>query len=442
MDVPKSLSIPSQVIRDNKLGVTKQEELVGPRVLMVTTCRWFSAARLVMAFARTGCKVDAVCPGGHPVIGTRALHHWYPLNLLHPVPSLRTAILDAEPEFIFPCDDLAAIELHRLYERGSEYSSDSVLRLLERSLGDPQSFPVLESRSRFLEIAREEGIPTPETTVVSSIADVEQWCQQHALPAVLKADGTSGGEGVRFAESLQEARRAYAALRAPLGTAAVAKRTTLDRDLNLLIPWILRRNRTVSIQAFVEGHDTNIAVACWDGKVLATIGADVVRTAKAKGPAAVVRVIDDPQMLLAATKLAKRLRLSGFCGLDFMVDDRTGVASLIEINARATQTCHLPLGCGHDLPASLISAFHGGTARSCTSVTRCDTIALFPLAWQHDPTGDYIRDTYHDVPWEEPTLVRAGMAPESPFTYENFLRLWSRVHLRRRTAPREKAHEI
>lgn len=409
---------------------------------MVTTCRWFSAARLVMAFARAGCTVEAVCPGGHPVIGTRALHHWYPLNLLHPVSSLRSAILLAEPEFLFPCDDLAAIELHRLYERGSSYSSASVLRLLERSLGDSQSFPVLESRSRFLEIAREESIPTPETTVVNSLADVEQWCQQHAFPAVLKADGTSGGEGVRLAQKMQEARSAYATLRAPLSTAAVAKRTTLDRDLHLLTPWILRRNRTVSIQTFVEGHDTNIAVACWQGKVLATIGAEVVRTAKAKGPAAVVRVVDDPQMLLAATKLVKRLRLSGFCGLDFMVDDRTGEANLIEINARATQTCHLPLGSGRDLPASLIAAFYGGSERPGARVTACDTIALFPLAWQHDPSGDFTRGAYHDVPWEEPTLVRAGVAPQSPFTYENFLRLWSRVQPRRRTASAEKAHEI
>jgi hypothetical protein len=432
-------------IRDNNLTVIDRETIMKPRVLIVTTCRWFSAARLAMAFAQAGCTVDALCPAGHPAIGLKALHGWQWYHGLAPIASIQSSIHAVQPDIVFPCDDLAAIHLHRLYaqERDARSAtSHSTLELLERSLGNPDSYPLIESRTRFLDIARDEGIHTPETALVSSAQQVRDWAAHHRFPAVLKADGTSGGEGVEIVQSLEQALRAYSKLRAPVSTPIVAKRALVDRDVNLLQPWFQRTKRIVSIQSFVQGRDANIAVACWQGSILASVGVEVISTGKKMGPAAVVHLVENDQMQVAAAKLVKRLNLSGLCGLDFMMDETSGVASLIEINARATQTCHLSLGPSRDLASALCSAITGTPLRRAPAVTDNETIALFPLAWQNDPSSCVLKTAYHDVPWEEPTLVRAGVAKQSWLTYENCVRAWSRIKLQRRTLPAEKPHDI
>jgi hypothetical protein len=39
-------------------------------------------------------------------------------------------------------------------------------------------------------------------------------------------------------------------------------------------------------------------------------------------------------------------------------------------------------------------------------VTDNDTIALFPQEWIRDPASSFLRSAYHDIPWEEPELIR------------------------------------
>ena len=40
-------------------------------------------------------------------------------------------------------------------------------------------------------------------------------------------------------------------------------------------------------------------------------------------------------------------------------------------------------------------------------MTEKDTIALFPQEWLRDPASTFLTSAYHDVPWEEPELLRA-----------------------------------
>jgi hypothetical protein len=412
-----------------------------PRVLIVTTCRWFTAARLVMAFAQIGCNVDILCPPGHPAIGLKSLHGWRRYRMLAPLVSIRSCLRAIQPDVIVPCDDLATLLLHQLYaeEQGKNSATSArTLELIDRSLGQAGKYSLTESRSSFLATAREEDVDTPETVTVSSEQEIRDWVDLHPFPLVLKADGTSGGEGVKIAYTLDQALRAYAILRAPVSALIVAKRTLIDRDWNLLRPWFRHKKRTVSMQRFVEGRDANVAIACWQGRILASISAEVVKTGWPKGPAAVIRIIDNKQMQLAAEKLVRRLNLSGLCGLDFMIDDASGIARLIEINARATQTCHLALGHGRDLVSALCSEIAGRPFNRIPIPGITDTIALFPLAWQHEPSSSVLKTAYHDVPWEEPQLVRAGVAKQSRFTLENAVAVWSRIRPGRRLTPLEK----
>jgi hypothetical protein len=90
-----------------------------------------------------------------------------------------------------------------------------------------------------------------------------------------------------------------------------------------------------------------------------------------------------------------------------MLETSTGKAHLIEINPRATQVGHLILGEGHDLPAALYAAVTGQAIHARPKVTDKTVIALFPQEWMRDPDSPFLQSSYHDVPWDEPGLIRA-----------------------------------
>ncbi|MGC1796813.1 MAG: ATP-grasp domain-containing protein, partial [Candidatus Acidiferrales bacterium] len=156
-----------------------------------------------------------------------------------------------------------------------------------------------------------------------------------------------------------------------------------------------------------SGREATSAVACWNGEVLACLNFEVINKVDSSGHATVLRVIENSEMSSAAEKIVRRLKLSGMHGLDFMLEERTGNAHLIEINPRATQVGHLTLGLGRDIPAALYSAISGEPVRAAAKVTNDDTIALFPQEWLRDPTSAFLQSAYHDVPWDKPDLIRA-----------------------------------
>jgi hypothetical protein len=54
----------------------------------------------------------------------------------------------------------------------------------------------------------------------------------------------------------------------------------------------------------------------------------------------------------------------------------------------------------------LYAALSGQAVQAALKVTEKDTIALFPQEWIRDPESPFLRSAYHDIPWEEPDLVR------------------------------------
>ena len=379
-----------------------------PTVLLATTAQWYPTARLAVALAKADFIVKAVCPSRHPMFKTNAVQERYRYHGLLPLTSFSDAINEAKPDLIIPGDDLATQHLHRLHERESRKgnSKSSLQSLIERSLGSADGFPVAYSRITFIDIAREEGIRTPETASIKSASELREWIARFGLPMVLKADGTNGGEGVRIVRAEKDAERAFHALQAPPLLARAAKRTLFDQDAALFRPAILRKQFTISAQKYVHGTEGTSAVACWNGKVIASLHFEVVNKKHAAGHATVVRAIDNAEMTGAAVKLAQRLSLSGLYGFDFMLEAGTRNAYIIEINPRATQVGHLALGPGRDIPAALFSAVSGQTLQVSPPVTEKDTIALFPQEWLRDPASPYLRSAFHDVPWEEPELIR------------------------------------
>lgn len=381
------------------------------KVVLATTNRWFATARLAMALKNAGFVVEAVCPSDHPLSKLSATLTTYPYHALLPESSIREALLESHADLCIPCDDLATALLQAIHRgaRREESAGSWICTLIERSLGDPVSYAVSGARSKLIALAGELGIRVPKTTIVKNRAELDAWIKQNGLPAVLKTDGTSGGVGVKIVATHDQATQAFDALNSPPAPARVVKRAIVDRDINLLVPFLSRSRPQINIQSFIHGHDATSAVACWQGVVLASIQFDVVHTWKPKGPASVVRLIDNPEMASGAAKIVSRLRLSGLFGFDFMKEEGAGSAYLIEMNPRATQTCHLTLGPGKDLPAALWAIMAGERVQEAKSITEKPEIALFPQEWQRNPASRFLSTAYHDVPWDEPDLIRECM---------------------------------
>ncbi|MFZ1159465.1 MAG: hypothetical protein WAO10_16895, partial [Candidatus Sulfotelmatobacter sp.] len=184
----------------------------------------------------------------------RKIHRF---NGLAPLRSLSAAITDAEPDLIVSGDDLATRHLHRLYERERREgkTGSAICALIERSLGAAERFPTCYARAAFMELAQQEGIRIPKTGVIENFDGFKDWIIQNGFPAVLKANGTSGGDGVRVVRTVEEAERAFRLLQAPPRFLRAAKHALLDDDLTLISPTVRREKFVVNAQAFVDGKE-------------------------------------------------------------------------------------------------------------------------------------------------------------------------------------------
>jgi hypothetical protein len=407
---------------------------MSPKVLLVTSNRWFATARLAMALEKAGFIVDAVCPGGHPIRATNSYRVIHTFRGLAPLASIRAAIHASQPDIVIPCDDFARSNLHRIHAQCASPNC-TLSALLERSLGAPSYFSLIDSRSALIQLAQAEGIATPRTGVVNSLDELRLWIDENGVPLVLKTNGTSGGRGIKIANTVEEAQISFRQLNSPPKAARTIKRALVDKDWSLVSPFLKRQLPTINVQRFIPGKDATITAACWQGRVLASITVEVLETWRAKGPASVVKLVDNTIMRTAADKLADRLHLSGLYGFDFVLEEAAGHPYLIEMNPRATQTAHLSLGPRRNLAASLAAAVVETQPPEIASITNNDVIALFPLAWQNDSASPYLRSAYHDVPWEEPKLVSQGVKSKLRnggwLTYETLDRIASRFSLRR-----------
>jgi ATP-grasp domain len=374
-----------------------------PSVLIAAAKWWPASARLATALHRHGCRISVICPVGHPLTQVACVRQIFQYRALASLDSLRRALRECRPDVVIPCDDGVVAQLHELCEL-----DPSLKEVIDRSLGSAQSYPVVDSRFRLLDSAKKMGIKVPATRRVTRSEDLVKWHQEFSSGAVLKIDGESGGNGVIISHSLSDSLSAWRSLRTPYGLATAWKRMTVDRDP--LAFWSRRHHgeREVTVQELINGRPANCMVACWGGKLLAVLSVVVVAAEGNTGAATIVRVIHNECMESAAQQLVSRLNLSGFCGMDFIMESASGVPYLIEMNPRCTQLGHIEIT---DLKTSLAGVFCGVLGVSpgapLHAVVPGSSIALFPQALAGgDACRGYIDASYHDVPVGEPRLKK------------------------------------
>lgn len=381
---------------------TSQAAARGPVALIVATTPWPLSGRLAVRLLAHGFQVAALCPRGHILGKVAGMGAVYGYRSRNSVAALERALAATAPDIVIPCDDRAVWQLYDLHEH-----RPSLRGLIAASLGRPEAFPVLRSRSRLMELARACGVRVPETRALESASDVRAWFQDCPGPAVVKVDGTWGGSGVQIVHSEEQARLALERFNAPQRRGSSWKRWLINRDP--LAFWAGQiAGRHFSIQRFVAGRPANCMIAAWQGRLLGMVAVEVLCTQGKTGASTIVRVIRNAQMTRDAERLIEKLGLSGFHGLDYILEAETDTPFLIELNARCTQLGHLVLPGQGDL-AGLLCAELGARGRVAgpaeLPIDR-DVIAFFPQALAWNPDSPYMQQCHHDIPWAQPALVR------------------------------------
>lgn len=348
-------------------------------ILLTATMDWPFPAQLAGAFAAAGARVEALCPRGTMLSRSRHPSRIHRHRALAAQASLRKAIAAARPDLVIPCDDLAA-EISRDV-RGGENLAD---------------------RHAFLLRAAQAGAPAGRTIALTREAMIDDAIRAFGLPLVVKCDHSWGGDGVAIAGTREEAQAAFRRFH------KTSRLRSVFRALRRHEPYFLTRacspvTPVISAQRFIDGHPATSSIACWQGEVVAAHHFDVLGTTTATAPASVIARRDCPAMQASAVAIARAFQLSGLFGLDYMRAP-TGDVHLLEINARATPSAHLRLT--QDLPAALLKAA-GLAFRIRPPVTDKNEIAIFPREWLRDPSSPWLQTAYHDVPWDDPELVRA-----------------------------------
>ena len=378
-----------------------------PAILLTVNAWWSWPARLAQALLHYGCDVDLLCAAGHPAASVPGIRHVRRYDLGSTERRLRAALSCADHDLVIPCGDVPWLQLQRIRDGETRHAG-----LLRRSLGAKAARNTLASRYATLALARELGIRIPRSARARSVADLRAWHARPGTACVLKADYSNGGAGIAIAHEFDASLAAWRRLHARPGLArAMAQRYLSRVPLALWSRGQLHgQDVPVTLQDFVDGDPANALFYCRDGQVLGSSAVIAVRTADATGPATVVRPYDHADMIEAGCALIRRLDLSGFVGLDFMIERSTKLPYLIEVNPRCTPIGHIELPNVGSL-AAIVAADLGAAAPAAPwqPVTQPSIALIGGLR----PDQEVPADTYLDLP-EDRELARRLTLPPQP----------------------------
>lgn len=220
--------------------------------------------------------------------------------------------------------------------------------------------------------------------------------------------------GVVVAATERAAFAAFRRLRSQSNAVRALFRMVVNRDAYWLADWLRSDPAAISVQSFIAGRPGDLAMFCWEGEVLAAVMGEAVSALGENRPTAVVRLITRPDVLEAAARLARSMGLTGFYGLDFMIEAATNRALLLEMNPRPTSMTNIRLERGGDLLGALVIALCGTPLLAPVRLPDRALVAYFPLAWQDSHPDDLYPDAHHDIPMSEPALMAEMLQPRWP----------------------------
>ena len=366
------------------------------------------ASRMAIRLGEAGIKVAAVYPSRtHPLASTQAVGTHFHYSIVDPLQSILAAMRESGAGIVIPCDGLTVRHLHALYailpaaEDGAKTAA-----ILQKSLGDPAAYLLIDSRHEVQTAARAEGLNAAESFALGRATDPQAIAQVLPFPWVLKADYIAGGAGTHVVPSMSAARKIIRRTGSPPNLATVMGQLVVEGDRAAMGEWLRAMRPGLSAQRPVPGVAASTVAACWAGEVVALISVQALPgSGDSTHPPAKVEIIDNGQMVRTARILAEKLGLSGFQDFRFILDADSGQVTLIEINPYCVAPVYLNAGPGHDPVDAFCRRWLGREPVAQAPVHPGRLIAYFPESWAADPSDPVLETGAYDVPVQDPQLV-------------------------------------
>lgn len=184
-------------------------------------------------------------------------------------------------------------------------------------------------KQRTFEIAMQNDIPVPKTRIESQ--KIEEYLSTVSFPLIIKPRNGVGSIGFHKFDSREEFE-------------PYIRKNHIDLDSYVLQEYVDYEKRLGTI-LFVD-QKSNICMAYAD-EVLRWYPLDA-------GSACCIRSIDYPEVLEWSAKLLKAMHWQGVAALSFMVDRKTGIPKLLEINGRIPASIRLSRQCGYNVAKLLL----------------------------------------------------------------------------------------
>lgn len=380
------------------------------KVLVITLRRWWlGVSRLPDALSKAGFEVAAWCPHESFLARTQGVSRHFPWdNGADWTRQLRGIVADWRPDVVIPGDETIASFLRKLAAQSLLlHPQNAALRkLLRRSLGHPHLTRPLDGKIEFQRLATRLGVRTPDDRPVFDFECALGSASGLGYPVVLKDDFGAAGIGVKVCENPAELREGWDQLDA-------GRRLPDSRreKLTLALAQLTGKSQPHrSLQKFIQGKPAFHAVSALEGRRLTGVTAIVeVTDPPGTGPSCVVRLCELPEVSSACEKIIRATGMTGFAGFDFMIEDLTGHAYILECNPRPTPVSHLGGLIGDDLCAAFHDALANRPVAAASAVPKPQErlVAFYPQEMLRDPQSPYLSSAYLDIPRDDAPLMAA-----------------------------------
>ena len=194
-------------------------------------------------------------------------------------------------------------------------------------------------KQRTFELAARAGIPIPATRMQTQT--VEEYLETVSFPLIIKPRNGVGSIGFHKFEKRED-------------FAPYVSEHGIDLDQYVLQEYVDYEKRLGTILFMDPKQKVCMAYA---DEVLRWYPLDA-------GSACCIRSIDHPQALEWSAALLREMKWEGVAALSFMIDRKTGVPKLLEINGRIPASIRLSRQCGFNVSKLLLEAAFEGEAEA------------------------------------------------------------------------------
>jgi hypothetical protein len=379
-----------------------------PRMLLfalqtshASSCRW------PKAFGEAGFVVAALCGRSSLLRSSQYLRQAYPLHARRLAPvvlhDLKAAFRQFQPDLIVPCDERAVQILAYFLRReqaAPRFLPPALLSCLRVSLGRLETFPDRSMKDATYAVARRAGVAIPESMPVAAEADITNAGRAFGYPFVLRRSHGASGDEVRICRDHAHAVAAFSRFASRPALLKTALRRMLRSD------WFPQFSAILA-QRYIAGLPGMTCAAAVEGRTAAIVTAITVQQKHETGPATVASLAPHPGMAEASGAMIAAFGASGLISFDFALDE-AGNAFLLECNARPTYILHLGPLAGVDLAHGFFEGVNGRmppASQFNSAIAR--TVSFFPESLALEPRSGIAGTGTHDVPWDDPVLLRA-----------------------------------